>query len=120
MNRVVTDHVSDLCFAPTEGARGNLLREGIPEAHIQITGNTVILEHLCGVYTLYYHLNSLSVKEGELVEAGTQIGEIGATGFVTGPHLHWELRVAGVAVDPEAFISTPILDKGNAFLHIVP
>jgi UDP-N-acetylglucosamine 2-epimerase (non-hydrolysing) len=42
MNRVVADHVSDLCFAPTEVARGNLLREGIPEAHIRVTGNTVI------------------------------------------------------------------------------
>jgi UDP-N-acetylglucosamine 2-epimerase (non-hydrolysing) len=42
MNRVVTDHVSDLCFAPTEVACDNLLREGIPEAYIRITGNTVI------------------------------------------------------------------------------
>lgn len=42
MNRVVTDHLSDLCFAPTETARLNLLREGVPEALIQVTGNTVI------------------------------------------------------------------------------
>jgi UDP-N-acetylglucosamine 2-epimerase (non-hydrolysing) len=42
MNRVVADHVSDLCFAPTEAARGNLLREGIPEERIRVTGNTVI------------------------------------------------------------------------------
>jgi UDP-N-acetylglucosamine 2-epimerase (non-hydrolysing) len=42
MNRVVADHVSDLCFAPTEATRRNLLREGIPDARIRVTGNTVI------------------------------------------------------------------------------
>lgn len=67
-----------------------------------VTGLTVVIEHLPGVYTLYYHLNELAVEEGELVDTGRIIGTVGATGLATGPHLHWELRVAGVAVSPES------------------
>lgn len=65
------------------------------------TGFTVVLEHLPGLYGLYYHLDSYSVSEGQIIEQGEQIGESGATGLVTGPHLHWEVRLLGLAVDPE-------------------
>lgn len=75
-----------------------------------VTGNSVVIEHLPGVYSLYYHLEEIDVEEGELVEQGSQIGTLGSTGLSTGPHLHWEVRVAGVAVDPEAFVRRPILD----------
>ena len=75
-----------------------------------LTGKSVILEHLPGVYTIYYHLDLLSVDEGSVVDRGTQLGTVGSTGLSTGPHLHWELRVASVAVDPEAVIEVPLLD----------
>jgi murein DD-endopeptidase MepM/ murein hydrolase activator NlpD len=75
-----------------------------------ITGNTVVIEHLPGVYTLYYHLDRIDVAEGEMVRSGVLIGTVGSTGLSTGPHLHWELRVAGVPVDPEPFLARPILD----------
>ena len=71
------------------------------------------------MYTLYYHLNSIEVTVGEIVNGGDRIGTVGATGMVTGPHLHWELRIAGVAADPEGIIGTPILDKAEALLHIM-
>lgn len=75
-----------------------------------LSGKTVILEHLPGVYSLYYHLDSLSVAEGQFVETGVRIGTVGMTGFATGPHVHWELRVSGQAVDPMRYLEVPLLD----------
>ena len=75
-----------------------------------LTGNTVVVEHLPGMYTLYYHMASIAVVEGERVDTGTVIGTLGATGLATGPHLHWEVRVAGVAVNPERLVENAILD----------
>jgi murein DD-endopeptidase MepM/ murein hydrolase activator NlpD len=76
-----------------------------------VTGNSVIIEHLPGVYSLYYHLDKIEVTEGVLINSGTLIGLSGATGLATGPHLHWEIRVSGENTDPDAFIARPILDK---------
>ena len=76
-----------------------------------VTGNSVIIEHLPGVYSLYYHLDSIAVAEGAMVSAGSRIGLSGATGLATGPHLHWEIRVSGENTDPDALIARPILDK---------
>ena len=76
-----------------------------------ITGNTVIIEHLPGVYTLYYHLDSISTETDMIVKKGFEIGTVGVTGLVTGPHLHWELRVSTVAVDPLLFIDSHLIDK---------
>lgn len=68
------------------------------------TGYSVIIEHLPGMYSLYYHLSSYSVKEGDTVKRGEQIGLSGATGLATGPHLHWEVRLLGQAVNPDLFV----------------
>jgi murein DD-endopeptidase MepM/ murein hydrolase activator NlpD len=76
-----------------------------------VTGNSVIIEHLPGVYSLYYHLDSLAAVEGTVVDAGAILGQSGSTGLSTGPHLHWEVRVSGENTDPDAFLSRPILDK---------
>jgi murein DD-endopeptidase MepM/ murein hydrolase activator NlpD len=76
-----------------------------------VTGNSVVLEHLPGVYSLYYHLDSIAVAEGTVVNAGDLLGLSGSTGLATGPHLHWEIRVSGENTDPDAFLSRPILDK---------
>ena len=64
------------------------------------TGNTVILDHGLGVYSLYAHLSRIDVKAGDMVSNGQLLGLAGATGRVTGPHLHWGLRVQGARVDP--------------------
>jgi len=65
-----------------------------------VRGNAVVLDHGRGVFTGYWHLQTLHVAEGERVEAGQLIGEVGSTGLSTGAHLHWEMRIYGVAVDP--------------------
>jgi len=76
-----------------------------------ITGNSIVIEHLPGVFSLYYHLDRIDIKDGDIVEAGAKIGVSGSTGLSTGPHLHWELRVAGEAADPDAFLQTPVLRR---------
>ena len=78
-----------------------------------ITGFTVVIEHLPGLYSLYYHLDSLSVREGQRVSQGDRIGTVGSTGLATGPHLHWEVRSAGVAVDPDLLVKRPLIDLPN-------
>lgn len=76
-----------------------------------VTGNSVILEHLPGVYSLYYHLDKIEAVPGDMVKTGTLLGLSGSTGLSTGPHLHWEIRVAGENTDPDAFVARPVLDK---------
>ncbi len=78
-----------------------------------LTGNSVIIEHLSGVYTLYYHLDSISISEGMMVAQGAEIGKLGKTGFSTGEHLHWELRVGGIPVNPSQFFDRPLLDTNS-------
>ena len=64
------------------------------------TGNVVIVDHGLGMFSLLAHLSRIDVKEGDAVQAGQVVGLVGATGRVTGPHLHWALTVAGARVDP--------------------
>ncbi len=63
-------------------------------------GQTIILDHGLGLYTLYAHCSRILAKEGDLVTRGEIIGEVGATGRVTGPHLHWACRINSARVNP--------------------
>lgn len=67
---------------------------------LQIRGNTVVIDHGWGVYTLYAHQNEIFVNPGDTVTSGQAIGTIGSTGRITGPHLHWEVWLNGISVDP--------------------
>lgn len=67
---------------------------------LYFTGGTVVIDHGLGVLSLFAHLSSIAVHEGDLLETGDAIGEVGATGRVTGPHLHWSVRLGGARVDP--------------------
>lgn len=62
-------------------------------------GNAVYVDHGLGVYTGYFHLSRVGVQEGDTVARGQVLGDVGATGRVTGPHLHWSLYVNGSALD---------------------
>lgn len=67
-------------------------------------GNVLILQHGYGITTMYAHLKAFHVKQGEGVQRGDMIGEVGTTGYSTGPHLHYEVQVDGIPSDPLAFI----------------
>ncbi len=67
-------------------------------------GNCVIVDHGNGIQTLYAHFTSISVKVGDVVKAGDEVGKIGSTGNSTGPHLHFEVRVDGEIVNPLIFV----------------
>jgi hypothetical protein len=64
------------------------------------SGNTLVIDHGLGCFSLLAHLSEMDVREGNVVRAGQLLGRVGATGRVTGPHLHWAVRVAGARVDP--------------------
>ncbi len=67
---------------------------------LTVRGNATFIDHGWGVYTAYYHQKEIDVAVGQQVQAGQLIGQIGDTGRVTGPHLHWEVWVGGIQVNP--------------------
>jgi hypothetical protein len=68
------------------------------------TGNTLVIDHGCGMFTLYVHLSKLAVRRGALVEKGQVIGNVGMTGRATGPHLHFAARIGEARIDPAALL----------------
>jgi murein DD-endopeptidase MepM/ murein hydrolase activator NlpD len=75
------------------------------------TGNTVIIDHGLGVLSILAHLSHIDVHEGETIEAAQIVGLVGATGRVTGAHLHWSLRVGTARVNPLAALA--LVGKGS-------
>jgi murein DD-endopeptidase MepM/ murein hydrolase activator NlpD len=68
-------------------------------------GNVVVVDHGLGLFSLLAHLSTIAVHEGETVTATQRIGQVGATGRVTGPHLHWAVRLGGARVDPLSLLA---------------
>ncbi|MCP5465024.1 MAG: M23 family metallopeptidase [Deltaproteobacteria bacterium] len=68
-------------------------------------GKMLVIEHGYGISTMYAHLSELYVKKGETVKRGEHVGDVGTTGFSTGPHLHYEVRVDGLPKDPLVFLT---------------
>lgn len=76
---------------------------------LSVRGNAVILDHGRGIFSGYWHLSEISVQTGQTLQAGDLLGLVGTTGLSTGAHLHWELRIYGIAVDPMQFVEEPLL-----------
>jgi murein DD-endopeptidase MepM/ murein hydrolase activator NlpD len=72
---------------------------------MQQRGNCIVVDHGWGVYTVYGHLSQIGVQEGQAVTQGQTIGLVGTTGLSTGPHLHWEVRLRGLPVDPSTWLA---------------
>lgn len=73
--------------------------------NLYYSGNSVIIDHGLGVFSFLAHMSKIDVAVGDEVASGDIVGLVGATGRVTGPHLHWTLRVAGARVDPLALLT---------------
>ena len=71
-------------------------------------GNVIYVNHGAGLVSSYSHLSKIEVKNGDKIKTGDIIGLVGKTGRVTGPHLHWEIYLMGVAINPEIFLATSI------------
>jgi len=84
-------------------AAGYIRLVGTVGQGFRLHGNTIGLDHGQGVASIFLHLSKIYVKEGDFVKAGQTIGAVGATGAVTGAHLHWGLYVNGEAIDPVAW-----------------
>jgi len=67
-------------------------------------GNVVIVDHGLSLSTVYVHLDEIAVRQGQRVNIGEPLGKVGATGRVTGPHLHWGANIAGQAIDPQLLV----------------
>lgn len=68
------------------------------------SGKGIFLDHGLGLFSMYFHLSEVSVKDGEVVRRGQVIGKVGASGRATGPHLHWGVNMNGARVDPLSLI----------------
>jgi murein DD-endopeptidase MepM/ murein hydrolase activator NlpD len=91
----------------TTGTRVRSANKGrvVLAKNLFFTGNTVIVDHGLGIYTLYAHLSRIDVKKDATVERAQVVGLAGATGRVTGPHLHWGARVQNARVNPFSLIN---------------
>ncbi len=72
----------------------------------ELYGNTVMIDHGAGIYSLYLHLSRIDVQPGETLTKGQALGALGQTGYAFGPHLHLSVKINGVAVDPVRFIQS--------------
>src|SRR5258705_4664211 len=77
-------------------------------------GGSVVIDHGAGLFTLYFHLSEFKVEEGATVKGGELIALSGASGRVTGPHLHWGARLANARIDPLELLTRISVNSENA------
>lgn len=102
----VHKHHNGIDLAAPEGALIRVVNDGVvvfSDPHAGY-GNLLVVKHRDGITTHYGHCRTISVKVGDKVLAGQPIGTVGSTGLVSGPHLHFEIRIKGKPQNPEKFI----------------
>lgn len=115
VNKEESDRHSGLDIAAAKGTPVKAANNGVVTLSmmLKVTGNTIIIDHGCKVYSSYAHLDKLLVKEGTEVKKGDIIGEVGTTGFSTGPHLHWSTTIGTVYINPETLMEKDPLEFIN-------
>ena len=108
-NGQITSRHMGLDLAGARGATVTAAADGVVAVvdGFLLGGNVVYLNHGGGLQTGYFHLSESLVSVGDTVTAGTPIGRVGATGRVTGPHLHWVVRYGATSVDPLSLLALP-------------
>jgi murein DD-endopeptidase MepM/ murein hydrolase activator NlpD len=98
-------HTGEDISAP-QGAEVQASNRGIVRLATEqfFSGKSILLDHGLGLFTMYFHLSEMLVKEGDTVDRGVVIGLVGSTGRATGPHLHWGARLNNARVDPYELI----------------
>ena len=91
-------------------AAGRVLKAGLGSGY----GNEIEVDHGNGIVTVYGHLSGFNVAAGQQIVKGEVIGYVGHTGRVTGPHLHYEVQVRGIAVNPHKYLRTTMADLGGS------
>ncbi len=91
----IVNHPRSVIWAPQDGVV-------IIKERYGFSGNTVVIDHGCGIFSLLFHLDSFApdIEVGSHVKKGNPVGKLGKTGYANGYHLHWEMRIGDVAVDP--------------------
>ena len=87
-------------LAPASG------RVKLVENNMFFTGNTLIMDHGLGLISIFAHMKKINVKNGQYVDLGKKIGEVGMTGRATGPHLHWGVYLLEKPVDPLSLVQS--------------
>jgi murein DD-endopeptidase MepM/ murein hydrolase activator NlpD len=103
LNGKQKNHHSGVDFATGIGTVVRAPANGIvrmTDTEMFLMGKTLMLDHGLGVYSIFIHLNEISVRVGDLVRQGEAIAEVGKTGRATGPHLHWGVSVGTISIDP--------------------
>ncbi len=91
----IVNHPRSVIWAPQEGVV-------VVKDRYAYSGNTVAIDHGCGIFSLLYHLDSFAdgLEVGQRIKKGNPVGKLGKTGYANGYHLHWEMRINGTEVDP--------------------
>ncbi len=91
----IANHPRSIVWAPQDG-------KVVVKERYGYSGNTVVIDHGCGILSLLFHLDSFAddLEVGQMIKKGNPIGRLGKTGYAAGYHLHWEMRIKNIAIDP--------------------
>lgn len=119
VNGVMDSRHSGLDIANSLGTPILAVNDGIVRLaeNLMETGYTVIIDHGAGIFSSYSHLSKYQVKTGDLVYRGQVIGKMGSTGFSTGSHLHWVMRIGDTYLNPTPFIGTNLFQDIRITLY---
>lgn len=110
VNDMLTNRHSGLDIAAPRGTKVIASNKGkvVFSGFLTVTGNTIIIDHGGNIFTGYAHMKEREVEAGDMVERSQKIGEVGSTGFSTGPHLHFTLSVGTTFVNPDLLMDKEI------------